>query len=54
VATALEIPLRGGTVRVAGDLDFRGTLGVAKGTPVGFQNIQLRFDLDSDASPEQP
>jgi uncharacterized OsmC-like protein len=53
VATALEIPVRGGTVEVEGDLDFRGTLGVSKEAPVGFQTIRLRFDLDSDATPER-
>jgi len=49
VATALDIPLRSGTVAVEGDLDFRGTLGVAKDAPVGFAQIRLRFDLDTDA-----
>ena len=53
VATALEIPVRGGSIEVEGDLDFRGTLGVSKEAPVGFQTIRLRFDLDSDATPEQ-
>ena len=53
VATALEIPVRAGTIRAEGDLDFRGTLGVAKDAPVGFKAIRLRFDLDSDASEEQ-
>lgn len=53
VATALDIPLRGGTVKAEGDLDFRGTLGVSKETPVGFRNIRLHFDLDSDANAEQ-
>jgi uncharacterized OsmC-like protein len=53
VATALEIPLRDATVRAEGDLDFRGTLGVSKEVPVGFQQIRLRFDLDTDASEEQ-
>jgi uncharacterized OsmC-like protein len=53
VATALEIPVRGGTVEVEGDLDFRGTLGVSKEVPVGFQTVRLRFALDTDASPEQ-
>jgi uncharacterized OsmC-like protein len=53
VATALELPLRGGTVRAEGDLDFRGTLGIDKNTPVGFREIRLSFDLDSDATPEQ-
>ncbi len=49
VATALEIPLKSGTVSAEGDVDFRGTLGVAKDAPVGFREIRLRFDLDSDA-----
>ncbi len=53
VATALEIPVRDGTVQVEGDLDFRGTLGVSKEASVGFQAIRLRFDLDSDATAEQ-
>jgi uncharacterized OsmC-like protein len=53
VATALEIPLRSGKVRVEGDLDFRGTLGVAKDAPVGFKDIRLSFDLDSGASEDQ-
>jgi len=53
VATALGIVLRDATVRAEGDLDFRGTLGVAKDAAVGFQAIRLRFDLDSDASDEQ-
>ena len=53
VATATGIPLRGGTVHAEGDLDFRGTLGVARDAPVGFAAIRLRFDLDSDAPPEQ-
>jgi uncharacterized OsmC-like protein len=49
VATALEIPLKSGTVRAEGDLDFRGTLGVDKEAPVGFREIRLSFDLDTDA-----
>jgi uncharacterized OsmC-like protein len=53
VATALDIPVRGGTVFVEGDLDFRGTLGVSKEVPVGFQSIRLRVDLQSDATPDQ-
>ncbi len=53
VATALEIELRGGKVRAEGDLDFRGTLGVDKAAPVGFKDIRLQFDLDTDASEEQ-
>jgi uncharacterized OsmC-like protein len=53
VATALEIPLRDATIRAEGDLDFRGTLAVSREVPVGFQEIRLRFDLDTDASEEQ-
>jgi uncharacterized OsmC-like protein len=53
VATALDIPVKGGTVTAEGDLDFRGTLGVSKDTPVGFQAIRLSFHLDTDATPEQ-
>src|SRR5262245_23223026 len=53
VATALGIPLRDASLEAEGDLDFRGTLGVAKEVPVGFQNIRLRFTLDTDASQEQ-
>lgn len=53
VATALAIPIRGGTVRAEGDLDFRGTLGVSKEAPVGFKAIRLKFHIESDASPEQ-
>ena len=53
VATALEIPLRSGKVRVEGDLDFRGTLGVAKDAPVGFKDIRLFFEIDSDATQDQ-
>ena len=53
VATALGIELRDATVRAEGDLDFRGTLGVAKDIPVGFQSIRLQFTLDTDASQEQ-
>jgi uncharacterized OsmC-like protein len=49
VATALDIPLKSGAVYAEGDLDFRGTLGVAKDTPVGFVQIRLRFDVDTDA-----
>jgi uncharacterized OsmC-like protein len=49
VATALDIPLKSGKVSAEGDLDFRGTLGVAKDAPVGFAKIRLRFDLDTDA-----
>ncbi|HEX8727909.1 MAG TPA: OsmC family protein [Ktedonobacterales bacterium] len=53
VATALGIALRDGIVRAEGTLDFRGTLGVEKETPVGFQHIALSFELDTDASDEQ-
>jgi uncharacterized OsmC-like protein len=53
VATALDLKLRRGKVSAEGDLDFRGTLGVAKDAPVGFRAIRLSFDLDIDASPEQ-
>ena len=53
VATALNIEVRKGTVRAEGDLDFRGTLGVDKEAPVGFRDIRLSFDLDTDASLEQ-
>jgi uncharacterized OsmC-like protein len=53
VATALGIPLRNATIRAEGDLDFRGTLGVSKDVPVGFKQIRLNFDLDTDASEEQ-
>jgi len=49
VATAIDIRLKSGTVSAEGDLDFRGTLGVAKDAPVGFAQIRLRFDLDTDA-----
>ncbi|MDC7788766.1 OsmC family protein [Rhodoplanes sp. TEM] len=53
VATALAIPLAGGTVAAEGDLDFRGTLGVAKDAPVGFAAIRLTFTVDTDAPQEQ-
>jgi uncharacterized OsmC-like protein len=53
VATALEIPIRSGKVHAEGDLDFRGTLGVAKDAPVGFKDIRLSFELDTDASADQ-
>ena len=49
VATALDIPLKSGAVSAEGDLDFRGTLGVAKDAPVGFEQIRLRFDVETDA-----
>jgi uncharacterized OsmC-like protein len=53
VATALGIPLRGATIRAEGDLDFRGTLGVSKDVPVGFKEVRLNFDLDTDAGEDQ-
>jgi uncharacterized OsmC-like protein len=53
VATALDIPLRSGAVSAEGDLDFRGTLGVAKDAPVGFSQIRLTFEVDTDAPQEQ-
>ena len=53
VATALDFKLRGARVRAEGDLDFRGTLGVAKDAPVGFRAIRMSFDIDADLTPEQ-
>ena len=53
VATAMNIPLRGGRVHAEGDLDFRGTLGVSKEAPVGLTAVRLRFELDSNAPAEQ-
>jgi uncharacterized OsmC-like protein len=53
VATALDLPVRGGEVRAEGELDFRGTLGVSKEAPVGFRAIRLHFALDTDATAEQ-
>jgi len=53
VATAIGVEVREGVVGVEGDLDFRGTLGVSKEVPVGFQHIRLYFDLETDASEEQ-
>src|SRR5215212_7751711 len=53
VSTALEIPLKSGAVSAEGDLDFRGTLGVDKETPVGFAEIRLRFDVATDAPQEK-
>lgn len=53
VATAIQVELRDATIRAEGDLDFRGTLGVAKGAPVGFHQIRLIFDLETDATEEQ-
>jgi uncharacterized OsmC-like protein len=53
VATALGVSLKDARLTAEGDLDFRGTLGVAKDAPVGFREIRLRFDLDTDAPAEQ-
>ncbi|WP_151611964.1 OsmC family protein [Sinorhizobium alkalisoli] len=53
VATALEIPLKSGKVSAEGDLDFRGTLGVDKDAPVGFAQIRLFFDLETEAPQEK-
>ena len=53
VTTSIGVEIKGGTITAEGDLDFKGTLGVSKEVPVGFKNIRLRFDLDSDASEEQ-
>ena len=53
VATSLGIALRDASLQAEGDLDFRGTLGVSKEAPVGFQNIRLLITLDTDASEEQ-
>ena len=53
VATAIGVVIRSGAVRAEGDLDFRGTLGVAKDAPVGFQRIRLHFDLETDALEDQ-
>jgi len=53
VATALAIEVRDARILAEGDLDFRGTLGVVKDVPVGFQKIRLRFELDTDATEEQ-
>src|ERR1700728_4145449 len=53
VATAIDVPLKSGAVSAEGELDFRGTLGVAKDAPVGFAQIRLRFDVDTDAPQEK-
>lgn len=53
VATSIGVDVREATVSAEGDIDFRGTLGVAKDAPVGFRDIRLRFELDTDASAEQ-
>ena len=53
VATAIGVKVKSGSVHAEGELDFRGTLGVAKDAPVGFKTIRLRFDLDTDSTDEQ-
>jgi len=53
VATAIGVEITEGTVSAEGDLDFKGTLGVSKEAPVGFKNIRLSFNLQSNASEEQ-
>lgn len=52
VATAMGITIRSGSVSASGEIDFRGTLGVSREAPVGFKNIKLSFELDTDASSE--
>src|SRR5262245_60904124 len=53
VATAVGVAVRGGTITAEGDLDVRGTLGVAAEAPVGFRAVRLSFELDTDATPDQ-
>ncbi|MEO6719577.1 MAG: OsmC family protein [Ferruginibacter sp.] len=53
VTTAIGVEIKSGTIKAEGDLDFKGTLGVSKESPVGFKNIRLLFDLDTDATDEQ-
>ena len=53
VATSLGIEVRGGTLHTEGDLDFRGTLGVDKEAPVGFKDVRLSFELETDAGEEE-
>ena len=53
VASAIGVEIRNGSVRAEGDLDFRGTLGVSKDAPVGFREIRLQFDLETNATEEQ-
>ena len=53
VSTAIAVEIKDGTIKAEGDLDFRGTLGIAKEVPVGFKTIRLQFLLDTDATPEQ-
>jgi uncharacterized OsmC-like protein len=53
VATAIEVEIKGGTIKAEGELDFKGTLGVSKEVPVGFKTIRLKFELDTNATEEQ-
>ena len=53
VATSMEVPVRGGSITAEGDVDFRGTLGVDRSVPIGFQAIRMKFDIDADAPPEK-
>ena len=53
VTTSIGVEIKGGTITAEGDLDFKGTLGVSKEVPVGFKNIRLQFNLDTNASDEQ-
>lgn len=53
VSTAIDVPIRGGRVLAEGDIDFRGTLAVDRDAPVGFTDIRLCFELDTDASQDQ-
>lgn len=53
VATAMEIPISSGSITAEGDVDFRGTLGVSREVPIGFQEIRLKFDLQSEAPSEK-
>ena len=53
VATAIGVEIKEGIVKAEGDLDFKGTLGVSKEVPVGFKDIRLKFQLESNATPEQ-
>ncbi|MGE5513326.1 MAG: OsmC family protein [Bacteroidota bacterium] len=53
VATALDLKLSGASIEAEGDLDFRGTLGVAKDAPVGFRDIRLKFEVEGDLTEEQ-
>ena len=53
VSTAIGVEIKSGTVTAEGDLDFKGTLGVSKEAPVGFKNIRLQFELDTNATEEQ-